>query len=139
MDPLSASMRIASKGMIAQSSRMRIVAENLANATSTGAAPGADPYTRKTITFESSLDEASGLETVEVAEVGRHSSSYRVVHDPGHPAADASGYVKLPNVDPVVELADMREAHRAYQGNVQMIKSAREAITTLIDLLRSGS
>lgn len=71
--------------------------------------------------------------------IGRHNAPFRTQHDPGHPAADERGFVKLPNVDPVVELADMREAMRSYQANVQMIKNARKSISIAIDLLRSGS
>jgi flagellar basal-body rod protein FlgC len=139
MDPLLAAIRVSQKGLAAQSTRMRVVAENLANANVTGATAGSDPYSRKTISFESQIDDLAGAEVVEVAEIGRHSAPFRTQHDPGHPAADERGFVKLPNVDPVVELADMREAVRSYQANVQMIKNARESISMAIDLLRSGS
>ena len=113
--------------------------ENLANANVTGATAGSDPYSRKTISFEAQVDDAAGAEVVEVSGIGRHNAPFRTQHDPGHPAADERGFVKLPNVDPVVELADMREAMRSYQANVQMIKNARKSISMAIDLLRSGS
>jgi flagellar basal-body rod protein FlgC len=136
-DPLQTALKVGSSGLEAQSKRLRVVSENLANAQSTGRTPGADPYTRKTISFESTIDEALGASTVKVAGVERHRSPYRIEHNPGHPAADAKGYVKLPNVDVMVEVADMREANRSYEANLQVIKQAREMISMTIDLLRS--
>lgn len=136
-DPLQATLRIGASGLQAQSARLRVVSENLANAESTGKTPGADPYTRKTISFESEVDEAAGTNLVKVSDIGRYRSPYRVEHSPGHPAADATGFVKKPNVDMLVELADMREANRSYEANLQTIKQAREMIAMTIDLLRS--
>jgi flagellar basal-body rod protein FlgC len=136
-DPLLATLKIGSSALEAQSKRLRVVSENLANAQSTGKTAGADPYTRKSISFESELDEATGVSTVRVAGIDRHRSAYRVEHQPGHPAADANGYVKYPNVDVMVEVADMREANRSYEANLQVIKQAREMISMTIDLLRS--
>jgi flagellar basal-body rod protein FlgC len=139
LDPLQATLKISASGLEAQSKRLRVVSENLANAHSTGRTPGADPYTRKTISFESEVDDAmGGASLVKVAGVDRHRSPYRVEHNPGHPAADAKGFVKLPNVDVLVEVADMREANRSYEANLQVIKQAREMIAMTIDLLRSG-
>ena len=137
-DPLQAALRVGSSGLEVQSKRLRVVAENLANAQSTGRTPGADPYARKTISFESQVDEAMGLSTVTVAGIERDRTPFRVEHNPSHPAADAKGYVKLPNVDVMVELADMREANRSYEANLQVIKQAREMIAMTIDLLRSS-
>lgn len=137
-DPLQVTLKIGSSGLEAQSKRLRVVSENLANAQSTGRVPGADPYTRKTISFESEVDDAMGANLVKVAGIDRHRSPYRVEHNPGHPAADANGYVKLPNVDVLVEVADMREANRSFEANLQVIKQAREMISMTIDLLRSG-
>jgi flagellar basal-body rod protein FlgC len=138
LDPLQASLKIGASGLEAQSRRLRVLSENLANAQSTGKTPGADPYVRKTISFESELDEATGMSLVKVAGIDRHRSPFRVEHNPGHPAADAKGFVKLPNVDIMVEMADMREANRSYEANLQVIKQAREMISMTIDLLRSG-
>lgn len=137
IDPIQLASRIAASGLEAQSARMRVVAENLANAQSTGTTPGADPYQRKTITFENELDRASGATLVNVAGIGTDRSPFRVEHDPGHPAADAAGYVKLPNVNMLIEMADMREANRSYEANLQVIKQAREMVSMTIDLLRS--
>jgi len=137
MDPLMASMKVASSGLEAQSARLRIVAENLANSQSTGTTAGADPYARKTISFERVLDRASGSELVKVGKVGRDRVPFRVEHRPGHPAADASGNVKMPNVNPLVELTDMREANRTYEANLQIIRQTRQLVSMTIDLLRS--
>ena len=138
-DPLQASLKIGASGLEAQSRRLRVLSENLANANSTGKTPGAEPYARKTISFESQLDEALGTSFVKVSGIDRHRSPFRIEHNPGHPAADAKGFVKMPNVDIMVEVADMREAKRSYEANLQVIKQAREMISMTIDLLRSNS
>jgi len=119
--------------------RLRVVSENIANAQSTGSTAGADPYTRKTVTFKSELDRALGAATVKVDRIGRDRASYRIEYEPGNPAADADGYVKYPNVNMLIEMADMREANRSYEANLQMIKQARSMISMTIDLLRSSS
>jgi flagellar basal-body rod protein FlgC len=137
-DALIASIRAASAGLATQSMRVRIAAENLANAYSTGSTPGADPYARKTVTFANELDEQSGVEVVKVDNIGVDSREFPVSYEPGHPAADERGYVKRPNVDPMLEIADMREANRSYLANLQMVKSAREAVMLTIDLLRGN-
>lgn len=137
IDPLQATLRIGASGLEAQSTRLRVVAENMANANSTGRTPGSEPYSRKVITFQSELDETAGSNLVRVAGIERHRSPYRVEHMPGHPAADARGYVLLPNVDLVVEAADMREANRSYEANLQAIRQAREMISMTLDLLRA--
>lgn len=136
-DPLQATLRIGASGLQAQSSRLRVIAENMANAQSTGRTPGSDPYTRRVISFETELDEAAGMNRVRVASIDPQRSPFRIEHIPGHPAADAQGNVRLPNVDLVVEAADMREANRSYEANLQAIRQAREMITMTIDLLRS--
>lgn len=137
-DPMQVAIRVAASGLEAQSRRMLVVSENLANAQSTGNTPGADPYTRKTVSFESALDDASGAQIVKVDQVAFDKKPYRVEYDPGHPAADADGNVKLPNVDMLVELADMRESNRTYEANLQVVKQARSLISMTIDLLRSS-
>jgi flagellar basal-body rod protein FlgC len=138
IDPIKVAIQVASSGLEAQSRRMLVVSENLANATTTGSTPGAQPYTRKTVSFESVLDDVSGAILVKVDRVDTDKRPYRVEYDPGHPAADADGNVKLPNVDMLVELADMRESNRSYEANLQVIKQARALSSMTIDLLRSS-
>lgn len=138
IDPLQVALKVAASGLEVQSKRVRIVAENMANAQSTGNTPGADPYTRKTISFETEVDQLTGANFVRVESIDFDSSPYPIEHDPGHPAADANGYVKLPNVNVLVEMADMREASRTYEANLQVIRQAREMISMTIDLLRSS-
>lgn len=138
IDPLLSASRIAGSGLEAQSTRMRIIAENLANANATGDTAGADPYRRKTITFESVLDRASGANLVAVDGVGADRAPFRIEHDPSHPAADENGNVKLPNVNTLIEMADMREANRAYEANLAVIRQTRSMVSQTIDLLRSS-
>lgn len=139
MDPLIASLKISASGLEAQSSRLRVVSENLANARSTGDTPGADPYRRKTVSFAQELDRAAGVNTVEIKKIGTDKSDFRTEYDPDNPAADPNGVVKYPNVNILVEMADMREANRSYEANLQSIRQARDLINSTIDLLRSSS
>jgi len=139
MDPLTASLKISASGLEAQSARLRVVSENLANARSTGDTPASDPYRRKTISFNDELDRASGVSTVEIKRIGVDRSDFQTEYDPGNPAADANGVVKMPNVNILVEMADMREANRSYEANLQSIRQARDLISSTIDLLRSSS
>ena len=137
--PLQASLKIGASGLEAQSRRLRVLSENLANAQSTGNTPGADPYARKVISFESRARRGAGANLVKVAGIDRSPRAVlRIEHNPGHPAADAKGFVKLPNVDILVEVTDMREANRSYEANLQVIKQAREMISMTIDLLRNA-
>lgn len=138
MDPLSSALKIAGTGLEAQATRLRIVSENIANARSTGDTPGADPYRRKTVTFGSELDRSSGATVVEVKKLGVDQSKFIDEYDPGNPAADANGIVKLPNVNMLVEMADMREANRSYEANLQSIRQSRDLISATIDLLKAS-
>jgi flagellar basal-body rod protein FlgC len=136
LDSLQASLAIASSGLEAQSTRMRIVSENLANANSTGRTSGSDPYQRKTVTFDAAMDRAAGAQLVKIRELGVDHAPFRVDYDPGHPAADKSGYVKLPNVNMMIEMADMREVNRSYEANLQIVKQVRSMFGMTIDLLK---
>ena len=138
VDALQASLAIASSGLEAQSTRMRIVSENLANANATGRSAGADPYQRKTVTFDAEMDRAAGAQLVKVKEVGVDQTPFRVEYDPGHPAADKAGYVKLPNVNMMIEMADMREVNRSYEANLQVVKQVRSMFGMTIDLLKGA-
>ncbi len=136
IDPLQASLTIAGSGLSAQSARLRVVSENIANAQSTPQVPGADPYRRKTIAFDTEMDRASGLNLVNVKNIGVDTSPFQIEHDPNNPAADANGNVKLPNVNLMLEMADMREANRSYEADLQIVKQARDLISMTIDLLK---
>jgi flagellar basal-body rod protein FlgC len=136
MDPLTASLSISGSGLQAQSERIRIVSENLANAQSTGMAPGADAFRRKLIAFESETGGDLPFARVAIADITRDPSPFRIEIEPGHPAADSEGRVKYPNVSTLVELADMRDATRAYEANLQTIKQARQLISMTLDMMR---
>ena len=133
---LTNAMTIAAAGMKVQSARLRVTAENLANAESTARAPGGDPFRRKTVVFASRRDREAGIELVDVRRYGVDPTDFELRHQPGHPGADAKGYVKYPNVNPLVELADMREAQRSYEANLNALQLARAMIGRTLDLLR---
>jgi len=135
MNSLDSAIKLASSGLFAQAQRIQVVSENIANASSTGTTPGADPYQRKTISFEADLDQLGGASAVRVGEIGTDTSDFKLEYAPSHPAADANGYVKMPNVEMTTELADMREASRSYQANIQVIKQARDLVAMTINML----
>jgi flagellar basal-body rod protein FlgC len=136
MSDSTRSIAIAATGLRAQAGRMRIIAENLANANSTAETPGGDPYRRRMPTFQSRLDRELGARTVELGRVQQDNSAFQMRLEPGHPAADANGYVKYPNVNSLVETMDMREAQRSYEANLNMISTTRRMIQRTIDILR---
>jgi flagellar basal-body rod protein FlgC len=137
-DSLETALRIAASGLQAQSMRLRVVSENIANAQSTGPTPGADPYARQTISFESEMDRTLGANLVAAKSIGVDSSPFKSEHDPGNPAADENGMVKMPNVDVLVELADMREANRSYEANLQVAKQSADMLNTTISLMKDA-
>jgi len=130
------SILLSASGMHAQGERMKVIAENLANANSTAQTPGGDPYRRKVLTFKNTLDRTLGLERLEVGKVATDKSDFQLRYDPGHPAADANGYVKLPNVNSLIEMSDLREAQRSYEANLSAIDAAKSMLSRTVDLLR---
>jgi flagellar basal-body rod protein FlgC len=130
------SLKVSASGMKAQATRLRTIAENLANANSTATTPGGDPYRRKIATFRAVLDRALGLTMVEPGKVALDNSQFELRYDPANPAADTKGYVKLPNVNSLIELADMREAERSYDANLKVIESSRSMLQRALDILR---
>ena len=130
------SISIAASGLKAQSGRMRVIAENLANADSTAPTPGGDPYRRKIPTFGSQFDQSLDARLVALGRIQRDASPFREEYEPGNPAADSRGYVKLPNVNSLVEQMDMREAQRAYEANLNVVGAARRMIARTLDILR---
>lgn len=127
---------IGGAGLEAQGNRLRVIAQNLANADSTGQTPGATPYQRKTITFKNVLDRELGIEKVTVATYGVDSSPFKKKYEPGHPGADEQGYVLYPNVEPAIEMVDLHEAQRAYEANVNVIDVSRSMIAQTLGLLK---
>lgn len=134
---LKDAMKISASGMRAQGERLKVIAENLANADSLGKTPGADPYRRKVVSFKNELDRAVGVNLVKAKPPTRDRSDFELKFDPGHPAANADGYVKLPNVRSVIEMADMREAQRSYEANLNVVEGAKQMIGRTVDLLRN--
>jgi flagellar basal-body rod protein FlgC len=136
IDPLQASIKIAGAGLEAQSTRLRIISENVANSQSTASTSGGDPYARKTVSFDNVMDRTAGLSLVRVKSIGLDDTPFTVELDPGNPAADEKGFVKMPNVNVLVELADMREANRTYEANLQVAKQSSDLMSQTVNLLK---
>jgi flagellar basal-body rod protein FlgC len=135
MTDINAAIAAAASGMRAQTVRMRIAAENVANANSTGTDPNQDPFRRRIPLLESTT-LASGATGVRVRGANFDMSEFREEYNPGHPSANEAGYVQLPNIDTLVEMMDLREATRAYEANLNMIEAARTMTNRALDLLR---
>ncbi len=129
-------IRISASGMQAQGVRLRVIAENLANADSLGAGPGDAPYRRKLVSFQNVLDRQLQSDRVAVRRVGFDPSEFGRRFEPSHPAADKDGYVLLPNINSLVEMMDMREAQRSYQANLNTIETSKRMLERTIDILR---
>ena len=133
---LSVSADIAVSGMKAQAERLRVISENMANADSVGIRPGEDPYRRQVVTFKNYVDEATGAPLVKVDKVLPDRSPFQMKYMPDHPAANAEGYVAMPNVNPLVEMMDMKEAQRSYDANMSMMQTARDMNSKILDVLK---
>jgi flagellar basal-body rod protein FlgC len=131
------SMGIATSGLRAQAGRMRVISENIANADSTAPTAGGDPYRRKVPSFTSELDRALDARVVGMGKVRPDASAFRVKHEPGNPAADASGNVKYPNVNPLIEMTDMRDAQRSYEANLNIISATRRMLALTLNIIKS--
>jgi flagellar basal-body rod protein FlgC len=131
------SMGIATSGLRAQAGRMRVISENIANADSTASTAGGDPYRRKVPTFVNQLDRVLDAKTVSMGAIKRDQSDFRTKYEPSNPAADANGYVKYPNVNPLVEMTDMRDAQRSYEANLNIISATRRMIQRTLDILKA--
>jgi flagellar basal-body rod protein FlgC len=131
------SISIAASGLRAQAGRMRIISENIANADSTTTSASADPYRRKIPTFRAEIDRAMGATVVDLGKVATDQSAFRTKYQPGHPAADANGNVKYPNVNSLVEMTDMRDAQRSYEANVNVITATRRMLQRTIEILKA--
>ena len=131
------SMGIATSGLRAQAGRMRVISENIANADSTAATAGGDPYRRKVPTFSSELDRTLDAKVVSLGRIRPDQTAFRVKHEPGNPAADAAGNVKYPNVNPLVEMTDMRDAQRTYEANLNILSATRRMVALTLNILKS--
>lgn len=129
------SIDIAFSGMTAESARLKVIAENLANANSTGNTPGSEPYRRQVVTFTDVFDRTINAKRVKVGGVVPVQGAFGKRYEPGHPAADADGYVLTPNVNPITELTDMREAQRSYDANLNVVDAVKAMVSRTIDLL----
>jgi flagellar basal-body rod protein FlgC len=131
------SMGIATSGLRAQAGRMRVISENIANADSTASTSGGDSYRRKVPTFSSELDRSLDAKVVSLGKIRPDQTAFRVKHEPSNPAADASGNVKYPNVNPLIEMTDMRDAQRSYEANLNIISATRRMVQRTLDILKS--
>jgi flagellar basal-body rod protein FlgC len=136
MDDMFTTMRIAASGMKSQGTRLRTIAENIANADTLPTAPGEEPYRRRVVTFRQTLDRSLDTEVVEVGRVKTDPTPFPKTFDPGHPGADGDGYVLRPNVNALIEMTDMREAQRSYEANLNVIKTTRGMLQDTLDVLR---
>ena len=134
---LMESLMISAAGMRVQGERLRVISENIANVDSVSEVPGGDPYRRKVPTFSSALDRSVDAKTVSLGKIRPDQSAFRVKYEPGNPAADASGNVKYPNVNPLIEMTDMREAQRSYEANLNIISATRRMIQRTLDILKA--
>jgi flagellar basal-body rod protein FlgC len=134
---LMKSIQVAVSGLKAQSGRMRVISENIANADSVPQNPNADPYRRKIPTFERRFDRELDAETVRLGKIGRDQKAFQTRLEPGHPAADRNGYVKIPNVNSTIESMDLREAQRSYEANLNVVTSTRRMIQRTLEILRA--
>lgn len=130
-------MAMAAKGMKAQGQRMKVISENLSNSETTGKTSKEDPYRRQMAVFKNELNRTNGTKEVTVDKIAADQTPFRMKYDPSHPAADGKGYVKYPNVNPLLEMMDMREAQRSYEANLGVIEVARSMLMRTIDLLRA--
>lgn len=136
MDDLSKATSIASFGAKAQAKRLRVISENLANADSLAKTPGGEPYRRKIVQFRNQLDPALEAATVRADRTDRDMTDFGRKYDPGHPGADEQGYVMTPNVNPLIEVMDLREAQRSYEANLNTISISRDLLGKTLELLR---
>jgi flagellar basal-body rod protein FlgC len=136
MNDFLSSLKVAATGLHAQNARMRVIAENIANADSAGKTPGEDPYRRRIPTFKAVMDNEVGGKIVEVGRLAYDMSDFQSRFEPGHPAADERGYVKYPNINTLVETMDMREAQRTYEANLNVITVTRQMLGSTINILR---
>lgn len=136
MADMFSSLKISGAGMRVQNERVRVIAQNIANADTAPTKPGEKPYTRQTISFKERMDKAAGERLVSVDDISTDKSEFQLKYMPGHPAADKDGYVQMPNVSTLVETMDMREASKTYEANLGMFTQTRDMMNRTIDIIR---
>jgi flagellar basal-body rod protein FlgC len=136
-DPFQSIFKIAGAGLRAQSMRLQVASENITNARMSPTRPGETPFARKTVSFRSEMDRASGANLLKVSSIDRDRTAFPLEYNPSHQAADARGYVQMPNVNIYLEMADLKEASRSYQANLQSVRTARDMYSSTIELLKS--
>src|SRR6218665_173693 len=136
MNDFLSTLRISASGLHAQNARMRVIAENIANADSAGKTPGEEPYRRRIPTFKAVMDEEAGGTVPQIGRLSFDQSDFNMRYEPGHPAADEKGYVKYPNVNSLIETMDMREAQRTYEANLNVVTVTRQMLGSTINILR---
>ncbi|MBE6459351.1 MAG: flagellar basal body rod protein FlgC [Alphaproteobacteria bacterium] len=133
---LTVSADIAASGMRVQAERLKVISQNMANADSVSDVPGGEPYRRQVVSFQNYVDQETGAQMVRVNKIQHDNSQFEKKYEPNHPAADANGYVLLPNVNPLIEMMDMKEAQRAYDANMNMMRTVREMSSATLDILK---
>jgi flagellar basal-body rod protein FlgC len=133
---ITKALSISAAGMEVQTVRLRVIAQNLANQDTTASIAGGEPYRRKTVSFANTLDRATGAETVRISKQGQDKGEFPLKFDPAHPAADANGYIRTPNVNSFIEVMDMKEAQRSYNANLQVMQVSRGMLTRAIEMLK---
>lgn len=133
---LTVSADVAASGMKVQAERLKVIAQNMANADSVSTTPGGEPYRRQVVSFQNYIDQETGAQMVRVDKIVKDNSPFEKKYAPNHPAADTQGYINLPNVNPLIEMMDMKEAQRAYDANLNMLKTAREMNSSVLDILK---
>jgi flagellar basal-body rod protein FlgC len=133
---ITSTLNISAAGMDAQSTRLQVIAENVANADTTGATPGSAPYQRQTVTFTDQMDQSSNMPLVEASQIGTDNSPDPLKYEPANPAANAQGYVKYPNVNQMVEVMDMQEAERSYSANLAVLQTSHTMLSRTLALLQ---
>ncbi|MDA0786724.1 MAG: flagellar basal body rod protein FlgC [Proteobacteria bacterium] len=136
MSDLNKAMHIAASGMLAQNVRVRVISQNIANVDSLATGPNQLPYQRQTVSFRNVFDRELGTSKVAVQDIGVDNSSFSRRFEPGHPAADETGYVLLPNVKTMIEMVDLRAAQRSYQANLRVVDVARTMVSRTLELLK---
>lgn len=129
MDGLGSATAISASGMKAQSARLRVLSENLANVDTPG-------FRRKLIGFSADTSPSARSGQIAVGAPFLDPSPLERIHDPAHPLADGEGYYEGSNVNMILEIADAREAQRSYEANLKMFEQARKMRRDLLDLLR---